>query len=165
MDHRDRLGRGGQHPPLGLLVGDPRTPRPAERRGPQPTRGLVTAATLLDQLLLGSLEAQLKQVYAPYNVAWQGARNLLFTSLLILGVAGMAAWLLTTRAAIRRPTWAALLGTVLVLLGLAVALTLLTAREYGQTLVPTWLGLLNLLPPAIGLIATARLWRPGFQRL
>jgi hypothetical protein len=77
----------------------------------------------------------------------------------------MAAWLLTTRAAIRRPTWAALLGTVLVLLGLAVALTLLTARQYGQTLVPTWLGLLNLLPPAIGLIATARLWRPGFQRL
>jgi hypothetical protein len=99
-------------------------------------------------------------VYAPYNVAWKGARTILFTGLLILGVAGMAGWLLTIRAAIRRPTWAALLGTALVLLGLAVALTLLTAREYGQTLVPTWLGLLNLLPPAIGLIATARLWRP-----
>jgi hypothetical protein len=122
--------------------------------------GLVTAATLLDQLLFGSLEAPLEQVYAPYNVARQGARTLPFTGLLILGVAGMAGWLLTIRAAIRRPTWAALLGTALVLLGLAVALTLLTAREYGQTLVPTWLGLLNLLPPAIGLIATARLWRP-----
>lgn len=71
----------------------------------------------------------------------------------------MAGWLLTTRAATHRPTWAALLGTAFFLLGLVAALTLLTAREYGRPLVPAWLGLLNLLPTAIGLIATAYLWR------
>jgi peptidoglycan/LPS O-acetylase OafA/YrhL len=55
---------------------------------------------------------------------------------------------------------AAVLVTAVFLLGLAAALTLLTAREYGRPLVPAWLGLLNLLPTAIGLIAAAHLWRP-----
>jgi hypothetical protein len=121
--------------------------------------GLVTAAAVLDQLVFGTLEAHLEQVYAPYNVDWQGGRTILITTLITLGVVGMAGWLLTTRAATRRPTWAAALGTVLFLLGLAIAVTFLTAREYGQLLVPVWLGLLTLLPTAIGLIATVQLWR------
>ena len=137
------------------------THRPAVWIG-SATSGLVTAATVLDQLVFGTLETHLQQVYEPYNVAWQGARTLLIATLLTLGIAGMAGWLLTARAA--DPTRAAILGTVLFLLGLTAALTLLTAREYGQTLVPTWLGLLNLLPTAVGLLATINLWRTSRTR-
>ena len=121
------------------------------------TSGLVTVATVLDQLVFGTMETHLQRVYEPYNVAWQGARTLLIATLLTLGIAGIAGWLMTARAA--NPIRAAIFGTVLFLLGLTAALTLLTAREYGQTLVPTWLGLVNLLPVAIGLLATVHLWR------
>jgi hypothetical protein len=121
------------------------------------TSGLVTAATVLDQLVFGTLETHLQHVYEPYNVAWQSARTMLIVTLLAIGVAGMAGWILTARAA--NPIRAAILGTTLFLLGVTAALTLLTASEYGQTLVPTWLGLVNLLPTAIGLLATVQLWR------
>jgi protein-S-isoprenylcysteine O-methyltransferase Ste14 len=79
-----------------------------------------------------------------------------------MGIAGMAGWLLTARAA--NPIRAAIVGTVLFLLGLTAALTLLTASEYGQTLVPTWLGVVNLLPVAIGLLITIHLWRSSASR-
>ena len=126
------------------------------------TSGLVAAATVLDQLVFGTLETHLQQVYEPYNVAWQGARTLLIATLLTLGIAGMAGWLVTARAA--NPIRAAIVGTVLFLLGLTAALTLLTASEYGQTLLPTWLGVVNLLPVAIGVLVTVHLWRSSVSR-
>ena len=43
--------------------------------------------------------------------------------------------------------------------GLGIAVTLLTATEYGSTLVPAWLGVLGLLPSLVGLVATVSLWR------
>lgn len=125
---------------------------------------VVTAATLLDQFVFGSLETRLKQVYEPYDVAWDGARTLMVVTLLTLGVAGMASWLLTARIAGRRPTAAAALGTSLFVAGLAVAVTLLAAQEYGRTLIPAWLALLNLLPSVVGLVATAGLWRSARPR-
>lgn len=72
------------------------------------TSGLVAAATVLDQLVFGTMETHLRQVYEPYNVAWQGARTLLVATLLTVGVAGMAGWILTARVA--NPVRAAILG-------------------------------------------------------
>lgn len=121
--------------------------------------GVVAVAALLDQVVFGSLKDHVRDVYAPYRVSWEGANALLFVSLLVLGVAGMAGWLVTSRVAARGARGAAPLGTVLFLLGLGVAVTLVSAQEYGHVLVPAWLGLLNLLPSAVGVVATVQLWR------
>ena len=121
--------------------------------------GVLTAAVLLDQVVIGSLETRLAEVYTPYDVPWQGARTLLMAGLLTLGVAGIPGWLVIAHGAARRRGWAAPIGTALFGLGLGFALTLLTAQEYGQTLVPSWLGLLALLPSAVGVVAITQLWR------
>ena len=78
---------------------------------------------------------------------------------LTFGVAGIPGWLMIAHGAARRRGWAAPVGTALFGLGLGFALTLLTAQEYGHTLVPTWLGLLALLPSAVGVVAITQPWR------
>lgn len=60
--------------------------------------------------------------------------------------------------------WAPLFATVILLVALAVAGADLAVSEYGQPILPMWLGLVGLLPCVAGLVAVVLLWRRGAGR-
>lgn len=123
------------------------------------TSVLLAVAALVDLLVVGSLASHSAALYAPYGVAWEGAAATLATSLVGLGVLGSVGWWAVARGARQRRAWAAPAGTVLFVVGLLTGLGLLTAREYGQMLLPPWLAVLELLPAVVGAVATVALWR------
>lgn len=123
------------------------------------TTALTAVAVVVDQGMIGSIHARVTAAYAGYPGLDAGAESFVVTTLLGLAVLGAAGWLLTLRGARRRARWAAPAGTALWVLGLGAAVTLMTATEYGTTLVPAWLGVLGLLPSLVGLGAVVLLWR------
>ena len=73
-------------------------------------------------------------------------------------------WLATIWVVRRGLRWARLLATLALLGALAVAGADLTLAEYGRPILPTWLGLVGLLPCGAGLVAVVLLWRRGPER-
>lgn len=84
-----------------------------------------------------------------------GVAAYLFT----LGALGVLGWLWMLWAVRRQKRWAPPVATVLFLLAGVVALANLTVEEYGQTILPTSIGLAGLLPCIAGLVAVVLLWR------
>ncbi|MFP5020922.1 hypothetical protein [Pseudonocardia phyllosphaerae] len=123
--------------------------------------GLTAAATLVDQAAIGTVHERVARVYAGVHGGLDvaGSESFVVTALLATAVLGAIGWLVVLPGARRQARWSAPAGTVLWLVGAALAFTLLTASEYGTTLVPTWLGLLGLLPPLVGAGAVVQLWR------
>lgn len=137
----------------------PRTTAPAALWAGLAATALTAVAVVVDQGVIGSIHDQVTAAYAGYPGLDAGAESFVVTTLLGLAVLGAAGWLLTLRGARRRAGWAAPAGTALWVLGLGAAVTLMTATEYGTTLVPAWLGVLGLLPSLVGLGAVVLLWR------
>lgn len=122
---------------------------------------LTMLAVVVDQAAIGSIDERVAQVYRGYGDIGAGTGSFVVTLLLTVGVLGALGWLWTIRGAARGRRWVAPVGTALFVLGAGTAVLVLTAAEYGRTLVPTWLGLLGLLPILVGLVAVVQLWRAG----
>ncbi|MBP2364447.1 hypothetical protein [Pseudonocardia parietis] len=121
---------------------------------------LTAVAVVVDQAVIGSIRDRVTAVYAGHPGLDAGdAESFVVTILLTTVVLGTLGWLVALLGSRRRTRWAAPVGTALWVLGLGVAVTLMTVTEYGGTLVPAWLGLLGLLPSLVGLAATVSLWR------
>ena len=121
--------------------------------------GLVAlAAPLVDQLTAGGLAAHLGSVYAGTGVAAPAA-SMIAAYLVGLGVLGVLAWGLTIRVVRRRGRRAPLLADAFLVVGAALAAVDLTVTEYGGPILPTWLGVLGLLPCVPGLVAVVLLHR------
>lgn len=122
---------------------------------------LTMLAVVVDQAAIGSIDQRVAQVYQGYGDIGAGTGSFVVTLLLTVGVLGVLGWLWAIRGVARGRRWVAPVGTVLFVLGTGTAVLVLTAAEYGRTLVPTWLGLLGLLPSVVGLVAVVQLWRAG----
>lgn len=81
------------------------------------------------------------------------------TYLVTVGALGTASWLWTIWAVKRQKSWALTTATIIFVLASGDALVNLLAREYGNTILPTPLGILVVLPCLAGLVAVILLWR------
>lgn len=124
---------------------------------------LVAAVPIVDLQTRGALAAHLQALYAPYGVPAPDA-SVVVAYLVAVGVVGALGWLVTLWAVRRGWRWAPLLATVVLLVALAVTGADLAVSEYGQPILPTWLGLVGLLPCVAGLVAVVLLWRRGAGR-
>ncbi len=147
-----------------------RPPRPPATRAPigALVAGLVLtlvalAAPIVDQLTLHTIEAHLQSVYAGSGAS-PPAPTLISTYLVVVGLLGVAGWLVTIRAARRGRRWTRPVATALLLVGTAVAVLDLTISEYGAPILPPWLGVLGLLPCVPGLVAVVLLHRRTHDR-
>lgn len=120
---------------------------------------LTMLAVVLDEAAIGSIADRTEQVYRGSPVAAPDAGSFVVTYLLTVGAAGVLGWLWAAWGASRQRRWTRPVSTVLLVLGVAFAVLGLTAAEYGSMLVPTWLGVLGLLPSVVGLAAVVRMWR------
>lgn len=122
---------------------------------------LTMLVLALDQLVLHNLSDHLRAMYADYMPAGQdpGDTSVIAGYLYVVGIVGVLCWFLVIRAAQRGRTWARSVGTTLFVLGATLALFNLVVGEYDQTILPTPLGLVGLLPPLAGLVAVVHLWR------
>jgi hypothetical protein len=78
--------------------------------------------------------------------------------LVAIGALGITAWLWMVWAVIKQRRWARPAATTLFVLASGLAVANLTVREYGQTILPTQVGLVGLLPCLAGLAAVTLLW-------
>jgi hypothetical protein len=78
--------------------------------------------------------------------------------LVTIGALGITAWLWMVWAVIKQRRWARPAATTLFVLASGLAVANLTVREYGQTILPTQVGLVGLLPCLAGLAAVTLLW-------
>jgi UDP-N-acetylmuramyl pentapeptide phosphotransferase/UDP-N-acetylglucosamine-1-phosphate transferase len=115
------------------------------------------AAPVVDALTVHVLAAHLHAVYAGTGVPEPPA-TAITTYLVVVGVLGTLGWLRTIRAVRRQTRWARPVATLLAAAATAVAVVDLTVSEYGHPILPTWLGVLGLLPCLVGLVAVALLW-------
>ena len=81
-----------------------------------------------------------------------------FRLLMTIGALGITAWLWMVWAVIKQRRWARPAATTLFVLASGLAVANLTVREYGQTILPTQVGLVGLLPCLAGLAAVTLLW-------
>ena len=81
-----------------------------------------------------------------------------------LEMLAVLAWVLTILVVRRRPRRAPLLAAAFLVAGAALAIVDLTVTEYGRPILPTWLGVLGLLPCVPGLIAVVLLHRRASPR-
>jgi hypothetical protein len=119
---------------------------------------VALAAPPVDQLTAGDLAAHLQSVYAGTGVAAPAA-SVIAAYLVGLGVLGVLAWILTIRVVRRRGLLAPLLADAFLVVGAGLAVVDLTVTEYGRPILPTWLGVLGLLPCLPGLVAVVLLHR------
>jgi hypothetical protein len=124
---------------------------------------LGAAVPVVDLDARGTIAAHLQALYSPYGVPAPDA-SLVVVYLVAVGVVGALLWLAAIRALRRGWRWARLFSTAVLLGALAVAGADLTVSEYGQPILPTWLGLVGLLPCVAGLVAVILLWRRGTGR-
>jgi hypothetical protein len=124
---------------------------------------LGAAVPIVDLGTRGAVAAHLQALYSPYGVSAPDA-SVVVIYLVAVGVVGALVWLATIRMLRRRWRWARLFATVALLCALAIAGADLTVSEYGLPILPTWLGLVGLLPSLAGLVAVVLLWRPGTGR-
>ena len=124
---------------------------------------LGAAVPIVDLVTRGALGAHLQALYSPYGVPAPDAL-VVVAYLVAVGVVGALVWLATIWVVRRSQRWARVLATVALLGALAMAGADLTVSEYGQPILPTWLGLVGLLPCVAGLVAVVLLWRRGVGR-
>jgi hypothetical protein len=124
---------------------------------------LGVVVPIVDLDTRGTLAAHLQDLYCPYGVPAPDA-SAVVAYLVGVGLAGVLVLLATI--------WA---GWPRVALGAAAlhrgpvrrhcsCLRNLTVSEYGQPILPTWLGVVGLLPCLAGLVAVVLLWRRGTGR-
>lgn len=82
----------------------------------------------------------------------------LLTYLYGIGALGALCWLWMAWAVSRRKRWARPVATTIFVLAGGVALFNLLVQEYGNTILPTPLGVLGVLPCLAGLVAVVPLW-------
>lgn len=145
---------------VGPVAGRP--PRPARRAVVAMYTGL--ALTVLPMLALaydltstGALARHLHEVYAGYVTPPDEAAVAAY--LFTIGALAVVGWLWMVWAVRRQKRWVRPAASGLFLLGTVVALAHLTVTEYGQTILPTSVGLAGLLPLIPGLVAVVLLWR------
>jgi hypothetical protein len=113
---------------------------------------------IIDQASNDGLSRHLQDVYAGYNVDVPAASAVL-AYLVTIGALGIVAWLWMVWAVTKQRRWARPTATALFVLASGLAVVNLTVQEYGQTILPTQVGLIGLLPCLAGLAAVALLWR------
>jgi hypothetical protein len=119
---------------------------------------LCAAVPVVDLDGRGALAEHLQALYGPYGVAVPDAAAVV-TYLVAVGVVGALACLATVAMVRRGWRSARLWATAGLLVGLAVAVVNLAVSEYGQPILPMWLGLIGLLPSVAGVVAVILLWR------
>jgi hypothetical protein len=119
---------------------------------------VALAAPAVDQLTAGTLAAHLQTVYAGTG-AVAPAASAITAYLVVVGLVGVLCWVATIQAARRRRRRAPAMAAAFLVLGAALALVDLTVTEYGRPILPTWLGVLGLLPCLPGLVAVVLLAR------
>ena len=120
---------------------------------------VALAAPIVDQLTAGTLAAHLQTVYAGSGVAAPAA-SAITASLVGLGALGVLCWAATIQAVRRGRRGGPVMATAFLVLGAALAVVDLTVAEYGQPILPAWVGVLGLLPWLPGLVAVVMLSRP-----
>jgi hypothetical protein len=114
---------------------------------------------IIDQASTDELARHLQDVYAGYNVDVPPTAAVL-AYLVTIGALGITAWLWMVWAVTKQKRWARPAATTLFVLATGLAVANLTVREYGQTILPTQVGLVGLLPCLVGLAAVTLLWMP-----
>jgi hypothetical protein len=108
-------------------------------------------AALVDRLTGQSLADHATEVYAAHGE--EPGPNLLVALVATVAVIGVGLWLLVVRA-VRSDRWyAPVLAGAVLLVTATLAVTLLTAAEYGERIFPLPWGGLALLGPAAGAVA------------
>ncbi len=135
-----------------------------ERRRPI---GLVLLAILLaaalafgalvDQVSGRSLMDHISQVYAPHGKDADPA--LIYGLLYSIAATGILLWLLVLRSVRIRSRWAVVLTAAVTTIDAALAVLLLSAREYGEQIFPTQWGIIALLSPVVGVVLLVQLLR------
>lgn len=116
------------------------------------------AAPVVDLLTVGELAAHLQTVYAGTGVPAPAA-SAITASLVGLGLLGVLCWVATIQAVRRGRRGASVMAAAFLVLGAALTVGELTVAEYGRPILPTWVGMLGLLPCLPGLVALVLLSR------
>jgi hypothetical protein len=119
---------------------------------------VATLVPIIDQASSDELARHLHDVYAGYNVDVPPTSAVL-AYLVTIGALGIMAWLWMLWAVTKQKRWARPAATAIFVLASGLAVANLTVREYGQTILPTQVGLVGLLPCLAGLAAVTLLWR------
>jgi hypothetical protein len=125
---------------------------------------LAGLAPVVDLLTVGGLAAHLRSVYAGTG-ATPPAASAIATYLVGVALLGALGWLATLRAVRRGRPRAPVTAGVFLVLGAVLAVVDLTVTEYGRPILPTWLGVLGLVPVVPGLVATVLLGRRARTRV
>jgi hypothetical protein len=115
------------------------------------------AAAIVDQAGSRSLFEHATTAYASYGK--QPSAGLLYGLLYGVAVTNALLWLLVAGIARKHRSIAAGVALLVVLISAGLAVTLLTASEYGVRIYPPLWGLLALLPPVAGVVAVPQLIR------
>lgn len=118
---------------------------------------VLVVAALIDQAGGRSLANHAIAMYAPYGKA--PSSGLLYGLLYTVAVVGALLWLVVLRPARNGRRSAPVLAVVMVVITAALALLLLTSAEYGSAIFPPLWGILALLSPVAGVVATVFLFR------
>ncbi len=140
-----RTGRAEERRPIALvLLAIVRAAAPA-------------VAALTDQVGGRSLMDHVGGLYAPHGK--DPDSTLMYGLLYAIAATGILLWLLVLRAVGTRSRWAVVLTAAVTTIDAALAVLLLTAREYGEQIFPAQWGILTLLSPAIGVVLLVQLLR------
>jgi hypothetical protein len=122
---------------------------------------VATIAPYLDQATSHSLAHHIRAGYPSFDQARVDTAVTTYEVILtLIGVLGLAGWVIVIRAFTRDKRWTAPLATALFAVGLGIALTDLLIRDTsGETGLSPLLGWVGLLPCVPGLFALALLWR------
>lgn len=120
-------------------------------------------AVAVDQATGDALGRHLLEAYPGFDPgALDAVRAGLAGGLYGVAAAGVVLWLVTLWGVRSGGRWVRLFASVALVLGLVVGVAGLTVAEYGGVpILPTWLGVLVLLPCVPGLAAVVQLWRGG----
>ena len=122
---------------------------------------LATVAPYVDRATAGLLATHIREGYPDFPPARvDSAVTTWLVLLTVVGVLGLAGWLLSIRAVSAGKPWARWAATGLFALGTAVALTALLVEDTsGATGLAPHLGWIGILPSVAGAVAVTMLWR------
>lgn len=122
---------------------------------------LAAAVVFFDQSIGGMLDAHTRAAYSGTHAGELGTVNdAVRTYLYVTGAIGVACWLWMIWAVRQHRRWARASATTIFVCAAGLALVNLLAEEYGNTILPTTLGVVGVLPCLAGLVAVVLLWKP-----
>jgi hypothetical protein len=126
----------------------------------------ATIVPYVDRATSNTLAEHIRAGYPTYSQARiDTAATTYLVYLSVVGVLGVACWLLAARAVRTGWRWARLAATALFVIGTSLALADLLIRDTsGNTGLPPLLGWVGIAPCVPGLLAVILLWRPGAHR-